>query len=369
MKKVLIFLLFFLTAFFPGKILAQQENFEEETLEARVLKVVEQGKKSLFEGGENQFFQELEVIITKGSLKGSRVRVENGGLPMSYVPVYKAGDELVVSYSKDQEGNDYFVITDFIRRKPLLWLFGFFLLAVVLIGRWQGISSLLGMFVSFLVIFKFILPKISEGHDPVMIAILGSLLIIPPSFILSHGFNKKSAISIISTLIALVITGLLANLFVIATQLSGFASEEAAFLQVANPGLINMKGLLLAGIIIGVLGVLDDITISQAAIVKQLREVNPKFKTSELYHKAMSVGKDHIASMVNTLVLVYAGAALPLMLLFIGNPRPFSEVINYEIISGEIVRTLVGSVGLVLAVPITTFIASVWKEKSSPPRS
>ena len=359
MKKTLVILLFLLGAVFtPKVILAQESHYQEEILEARVEKIIREGKV------EGQLFQELELLVTKGSLAGEKIMVENGNLPMSYVTQYKAGDEVVLSYSQDHEGNDSFAITDFVRRKPLLWLFGLFLLMTIVIGRFQGLSSLAGMAVSFLVIFKFILPKISQGLNPVMVAILGSLLIIPPTFILSHGINKKTFVSIVGTAIALVITGFLASFFVTIAKLSGFATEEAAFLQVANPGLINMQGLLLAGIIIGVLGVLDDITISQAAIVKQLREANPQLKAVELYQKAMSVGKDHIASMVNTLVLVYTGAALPLMLLFVGSPRPFSEVVNYEIIAAEIVRTLVGSIGLILAVPITTLLAA-WVTKKS----
>jgi uncharacterized membrane protein len=233
----------------------------------------------------------------------------------------------------------------------------------VFIGKWQGATSLVGMGLSFLVIFKFILPKISAGSDPVQIAILGSLVIIPATFILSHGLNKKTGIAIAGTLIALIITGVLAKAFVEAAKLTGFASEEAGFLQAYKPDLINIKGLLLAGIIIGVLGVLDDITVSQSAIVEQLKEANPRLKAGELYKKAMTVGKDHIASMVNTLVLVYTGAALPLLLLFVDNPHPFSEIVNYEIIADEVVRTLVGSIGLMLAVPITTFIAVVAADK------
>lgn len=360
MKKVIIFFLILILLgiiLAPGKILAQAEGYREESLEARVEKVKSEGFV------EGNYFQQLEMLVTKGSLKGQTVEVQNGGMPMSNIPKYKIGDEVIVSFSQDQEGNANFMITDFIRRRSLFWLLGLFLLAVIVIGRFQGLSSLAGMTVSFLVIFKFILPQIAQGHDPVLIAILGSLMIIPSTFILSHGINKKTIISVLGTLIALVITGLLANFFVTAAKLSGFATEEAGFLQAANPGLINMRGLLLASIIIGVLGVLDDITISQAAIVKQLKETDPKLKAIELYQRAMSVGKDHIASMVNTLVLVYAGAALPLMLLFINNPRPWTEVINYEIIAGEVVRTLVGSIGLILAVPITTLIASVVQDK------
>src|SRR3990167_3548556 len=202
------------------------------------------------------------------------------------------------------------------------------------------------MGLSFFVIFTFVLPQILSGKDPIFIAITASLFIIPISFYLSHGLNRKTTAAVIGTIIALVVTGILANVFVDAARLTGFASEEAAFLQQAKPDLINIRGLLLAGIIIGVLGVLDDITVSQSAIVFQLKEANPRIRFDELYMRAMDVGQDHISSMVNTLILVYTGAALPLLLLFIDNPHPFSEVINYEIIADEVVRTLVGSIGL-----------------------
>ena len=307
---------------------------------------------------EWQLYQKLELLVLKGSLKGEVIEAESGNLPTSNLPKYKVGDGLIVAYSQDLEGNRVFYITDYIRRNSLLWLFAIFLIISLLIGRWQGLTSLIGLAISFLVIFKFILPQIYNGADPVQIAILASLVIIPVTFLLSHGLNKKTGVAIAGTLAALILTGILANLFVNLSQLTGFASEEAGFLQAYKPGLINMKGLLLAGIIIGVLGILDDITISQAAIVDQLKKANPKLRLKELYKKAMNVGRDHIASMINTLILVYTGAALPLLLLFINNPSPFSQVINYEIIADEVVRTLVGSIGLILAVPITTLIAA-----------
>jgi len=285
-------------------------------------------------------------------------------LPMSNLQKYKSGDELVISYGKDFEGNDTFYISDYIRRGSLLWLFIIFIICTVVIAKWRGLLSLLGMGISFFVIYSFILPKISTGSNPVEIAILGSLIIIPVSFFLSHGLNKKTVVAIAGTLIALMITGVLATMFVESAQLTGFASEEAGFLQTIKQGSVNIKGLLLAGIIIGVLGVLDDITISQSAIVFQLKETNEKLGFFELYKRAMNVGQDHISSMVNTLVLVYTGAALPLLLLFIDNPHPFSEIVNYEIIADEVVRTLVGSIGLILAVPITTVIASLVAEQT-----
>ena len=336
----LLFVLSVLLVVFSSEVCAQEEAPPEEFFEGRVEKVLE----------EDENHQKLEVLITKGSQKGQKMEIEVGGEFQKVGQVkYKEGDEVVVS--------SLGYITDFVRRKPLLWLFITFVVLTIAIGRFWGLTSLLGMGISFLVIFKFILPQILAGRDPILIAILGSLLIIPVTFYLSHGFNKKTTTAIIGTLISLIVAGILAKVFVELTHLTGYASEEAAFLQVMKEETINIRGLLLAGIIIGVLGVLDDITISQAAVVEQLRYANPNLKPGELFKRAMRVGQDHIASMVNTLILVYTGAALPLLLLFVNNPHPFTEVVNYELIAEEIVRTLVGSIALISAVPITTFLA------------
>ncbi len=370
MKRIFSIILFSLIAFFAfnTSVLAQtemvDEPLKEETLEAVVEKILEEKQIKPMGSEELQLYQKLELLVTKGSLKDKKITVENGDVAVANNLKYKVNDKVIVIFSKNFEGDDYFYITDYIRRDSLVWLFIIFVVSAVVIAKWRGILSLVGMGISFLVIFSFILPKILSGSNPVEIAILGSLIIIPVSFFLSHGFNKKTIVAIAGTLIALIITGILANVFVEAAKLTGFASEEAGFLQAARGGLINIKGLLLAGIIIGVLGVLDDITISQSAIVFQLKEANEKLKFNELYKRAMNVGQDHISSMVNTLVLVYTGAALPLLLLFIDNPHPFSEIVNYEIIADEIVRTLVGSIGLILAVPITTVIAALVAEKT-----
>ncbi len=370
--KIKIFLIVFFFFFLNSvhSVFGQEDDFQsglsqqEESLEATVVSILEE-KEILTEFNKKQFYQKLEVLVNKGSLKEQKIVIENGNIPMINLQKYKLGDNLIISFNKDFEGNDIFFITDYIRRDSLFWLFFIFIILTILVARWRGFNSLLGMGISFLVIFKFILPKILEGSDPIQIAIIGSFFIIPITFYLSHGFNKKTTVSVVGTSTALIITGILASIFVEATKLSGFVSEEASFLQLATQGLINIKGLLLAGIIIGVLGILDDVTISQSAIVFQLKQANPKMKSKDLYKKAMDVGRDHIASMVNTLVLVYTGAALPLLLLFIDNPHPFSEVINYEIIAEEIVRILVGSIGLILAVPITTFIACLSANNSN----
>ena len=366
MKKIiLVILLLFLFCLLPkGFICAQDESIgqppKEETLEAVITNILEEKEIEAME--KKQLYQKLELKVTKGFLKDKKIIIESGNLPLANLQKYKTGDKVAVSFGKNFEGKNSFYITDYIRRNSLFWLFAIFIILAVIIGKWRGLTSILGMMLSFVVIFVFILPNIAKGVDPVQTAIFGALFIIPITFYLSHGFNKKTTIAVVGTIIALIITGVLANIFVEAAKLTGFASEEAGFLQSYKPDLINMKGLLLAGIIIGVLGVLDDITISQSAIVFQLKDANPKIKLAELYQRAMNVGQDHIASMVNTLVLVYTGAALPLLLIFINNPHPLSEIINYEIIADEVVRTLVGSIGLILAVPVTTFVAALVAE-------
>ncbi len=346
-----------------GSLLTSPALAQEETLEATVTEVLEEKQITPEFSEEEQLYQKLKLSVTKGSLKGKTITIESGILTKVNQQKYEVDDKVIVSHSKDLNNQDVYFITDYVRRDSLAWLFFIFIVLAIAIGKWRGLTSLLGMALSFLIIFSFILPKISSGGDPIQAAIIGSLFIIPVTFYLSHGFNKKTTVAIIGTIIALIITGILAGIFVGAAKLTGFASEEAGFLQAAREGEINIKGLLLAGIIIGVLGVLDDITVSQSAIVFQLKKANLKMKFEELYKRAMDVGQDHISSMVNTLILVYTGAALPLLLLFVDSSHSFLEVINYEIIADEIVRTLVGSIGLILAVPITTLLAALTSEK------
>jgi uncharacterized membrane protein len=360
MKKIFFVISLLLVLFsFSVPVSAQTESTgsptKEETLEAVVSKVIEEKKIEVMQ--KKQLYQKLELTVTKGSLKGNKIIIENGNIPLANNQKYYQGDRVFVSYSKDNKGNDIFYIRDYIRTNYLYLLFIIFIFLTILVAKKRGITSLLAMSFSFLIIFYSILPNILNGRDPVIAVIMASVFIVPVTFFLSHGFNKKTVAAILSSIIALIIVGILSVVFIELTKLTGFSSEEAGFLQIFKQGAINMKGILLAGIIIGALGVLDDITVSQAAVVFQLKETNKKLTEKELYQQATNVGQDHISSMVNTLVLVYAGAALPLFLLFVNNPHPFSETINYEIIAEEIVRTLVGSIGLILSVPIATFIA------------
>jgi len=361
-KLLASFFLFLLTlSLFASSISAQTEP-KEEVLEGEVVKVVNMQKEDPL--GESYLFQDVEVKIYKGSLKSETINIVNDRISITNTPEYKEGDKVLILHTQNlYDGQDVFYITDYVRRDGLLILFIMFVILAIAIGGKWGVSSLLGMAFSFLVIFKFILPQIIDGKNAVLVAIVGSAIIIPVSFSLSHGLKMKTLIASAGTVIALIATGLLAYFAVNITHLTGFSSEEAAFVQTQLEGAVSTRGLLLAGMIIASLGILDDITISQASVVSELKKANKKYGPGQLFKKGMNVGRDHIASLINTLVLVYAGASLPLLLLFVNNPSPFSEVVNIEMIADEIVRTLVGSMGLILAVPITTFLAAYYYQK------
>jgi uncharacterized membrane protein len=271
--------------------------------------------------------------------------------------LYEAGQQVRLAVISQEGFEPTYFISDFRRSTPLLVLAALFITAVVAFGRGQGARALIGLTLTFLLIIGFIIPAVLDGRSPLTVAIVGSLLIMIVTLYLSHGFSAKTTAAVVGTSLALLVTGLLAVAFVSATNLTGFASEEARLANVEVGGL-SLRGLLLAGIIIGGLGVLDDVTMSQASTVFQLRRANASLGFTELLRGALNVGRDHIAATVNTLFLAYAGASLPLLILFAGSPDPFGTVVTSETVAVEIVRTLVGSIGLIAAVPITTALAA-----------
>jgi uncharacterized membrane protein len=278
---------------------------------------------------------------------------------------YREGQKVrLASITQEGVGPTYY-ISDFRRSTPLLVLAALFITAVIAFGRGQGARALLGLGLTFVVIVGFIVPAVLDGGNPPAIAIVGSLLIMIVTLYLSHGFSAKTTSAAVGTALALLATGLIAVIFVSAANLTGFASEEARLANFSVGGL-SLRGLLLAGIIIGGLGVLDDVTMSQASIVFQLQRANPAARFADLVRGALAVGRDHIAATVNTLFLAYAGASLPLLILFAGSPDPLGTVLTSETVAVEIVRTLVGSIGLIAAVPLTTALAAALAVGESP---
>ena len=337
---IIIFILFFNV----GKISAQQP---EQRYEAEITSL-----------NSNK----VEVMVKNGDLKDRKYPVALFDAKQIETQNLQIGDNVIVILTQNQSGVKSAIIQDHVRRTPLLILFLLFLMVVIVIGRLKGVLSFVAMVASFFIIVRMVIPQIMIGNDPILIALLGALFIIPLTFYISHGLRRQTTIAVVGTFLALFLTGILAYIFVIFAKLTGFAAEEAVYIQ-ALGGNINIRSLLLAGIIIGSMGVLDDITISQTSIVEKLRKANPKYTRWELYREAMDVGRDHIASLVNTLILVYTGAALPLLVLFNTSQFSYGEAVNMEMVATEIVRTLVGSIGIVTAVPITTFIAVFYLSK------
>lgn len=303
----------------------------------------------------------VEVEITSGAQDGARIQAEQGTMmSSSQDQKLKIGDRVIISHLVNTDGTDVYFVADLVRRRPLFWLTMAFLVAVTAIGGWRGLRSFVGLIISFLVLFSYIIPQIITGKNPIVVAVTGSFVILFTTLYLAHGFSRKTTAAVLGTIASLILTSVLALLFVNLTRLSGFGSEEAGFLTMFPAITLNLKGILLAGIIIGALGVLDDITISQSASVFELHDTDKHLSAGELYHRGLRIGRDHIASLVNTLVLAYAGASLPLLLLFfISGGEPLSILVSREMIATEIVRTLVGSLGLISAVPITTAIAAL----------
>jgi uncharacterized membrane protein len=343
-------------------IAAQQFSFMPETsqFQAEITQIIEQGQRQ--DGEQSIPFQKLLVTLTTGPAAGQTVTITTTGSDSSNPLSYQLGDTVWVTQTGQLDlapASQPYVITDFVRGEPLLVLSLLFAGLVIAIGKWRGLLSLLALVLSFGVLVKVTLPLILLGWNPILVSILTAGLILPTNFYFSHGWNLKTHVAIISTILALTVTSFLAQLFITQTHLTGLASEEANFLLVEKPGLINLKSLVLAAVIVGALGILDDITVAQTSVVFELKKANQAFGWKELYQRGMVIGQDHISSMVNTLILVYAGAALPLLLLFTNNPHPLGEVLNLEIIAEEIVKTLVGSIGLIFAAPITTALAAL----------
>jgi len=245
------------------------------------------------------------------------------------------------------------------RRAPLLWLALAFAAIVLALGRWRGLRSLAGLAISLLVLAKFVVPAILSGRDPVAVALVGGLAVMLVTILLTHGIGAKSLAALLGTTASLTLTVALAELFTGLANLSGLASDQSTLLAVGQEQL-SLQGLVLAGMVIGALGVLDDVTVSQASTVMALRAANPRQRFRDLYTGALSVGRDHVAATVNTLVLAYAGAALPTVLLFSVAGMSFGNAVNSEGVAQDIVATLVGSIGLIAAVPITTALAALF---------
>ncbi len=362
MKKFLI-ILFLILAPLGWARADNSDGLPEKVFPARVTNILD-SKIVTTPDGTTVPAQVLELKGLEGAYKDKIITWDSSQQEGDSKNVYQVGDKVSVEASFDDKGNVKYFIQDYVRTDSIEWLFIVFILTLLVVGRTKGLRAAVSLVASFFVIMKYILPQIMDGSDPIIVTLIGSFLILLTVIYVTEGFNKRSHVAVASIFVSLVLTLVLSWYFVDLAKLSGLSSEEAGFLTSFGGGIIDFKGLLLAGIIIGALGVLDDVVISQIAAVEEIYAADKSQTRRQIYKKAYSVGLSHISSMTNTLFLAYAGASLPLLILFLSGQSAFSsswQAVNNESLATEIVRTLAGSVGLVLAVPISTLLA-VWVE-------
>jgi uncharacterized membrane protein len=325
-------------------------------LDATVRSVHQGSCKDLDAGGRTTC-QLADAILRSGPDRGTTVSFRLFGTDFS-APTLHADDKVVLLETPSTAPDSRYAFADFQRRSPLLLLGALFVVVVVAFGRWHGVRALAGLAASLAVVTLFLLPSLLRGHSAVPVALVATSAVAFLALYLAHGLGNNTTVALVGTLISLGVITALAVAFVGATHLTGLTDEASQVLRVIADA-VDPRALLIAGTVIGALGVLDDVTVTQVSAVAELREARPELGRRELYRRALRIGRDHVSSTVNTLVLAYAGASLPLLLYFSQVGQPAGRVLTREVVAVEIVRTLVGSIGLVLAVPVTTALAAL----------
>jgi uncharacterized membrane protein len=373
-----------LVVLWPGGAPSHQRTgvgFDRQTQQATVTQVVSVSCKSVNASGGNSLGDTSttggsSAEQQKGTCKKATIRVDTGkDKGRTFTEIVQPdqsrqlhqGEKVVAAYEPSAPRDLQYSVADVNRRFPMALLAGIFALAVVIVGRLRGVMALVALAISFLILNFFILPAILQGSNPLLVAVIGSSAIMLIALYLCHGLSARTSVAVLGTLISLVLIGFLGSLFIGWAALTGNTDDNTGLIHGLYPS-IDMSGLLLAGVIIGSLGVLDDVTVTQTSAVWELHEANPSTGWRGLYRAGIRIGRDHIASVVNTLVLAYAGAALPLLLLFSIAQSSVGAVANSELVAEEIVRTLVGSIGLVASVPVTTLLAALVVSADRPSR-
>lgn len=302
----------------------------------------------------------VSVTMVSGDLFGETVMVST----VPGIEDFAVGDDVEVTF--DEFGMAIAVVpadisaqyqfADFERTNVLIIAFVIFAVAVIALGRWRGVAALAGLGATLIIVLVWLLPAILDGASPALVALVGASAIAYVALYLSHGFSLMTTVALVGTLAALFLTTLLSAIAVEAARFTGFVTEESTLLTLFDG--IDVSGLVLAGMVLGAAGALDDVTVTQSSAVWQLRGVRPDATSSDLWRAGLRIGQHHIGSTVNTLLLAYLGASLPLAVLFILAQQSLGTVVNSEVVAVEVIRTLVGSIGLVSAVPVTTWLAA-----------
>lgn len=362
-RKILVVGCFIIFIFGTHSVYAQNELVPDKvsSMKARVLSIEKEEMREVPGTDAQTSFQTIKVEILDGSEKGRLVTIDNDYLNL------KKGQVFYLTHTvSNLDDTDYYTVNDPYRLPQVLAIVGLFVLVVIIFGGKQGVRGLISLTGSFALIFFVLLPGIMHGYSPLLVTVgVSSLIIIVGSYV-THGFNRTTTAAVIGMISTVSVTGLLAYWSVHFTQLTGFGSEEAVYLNLNARGSIDILGLLLGGIIIGLLGVLYDAAIGQSVAVDELTKIAPHVSRQKIFKRALRIGHEHIGALVNTLAIAYVGASLPLLLLFYKTSgASFAQLANTEIFSTEIVRIMIGSIGLVLAVPVTTFVSVLMLVKKS----
>ena len=373
MKKIIFsfILTLVLGLSFVSSVLAQ--DFENEAtsqdgegLKAKVLEVITEEEKTR-EDGSIYKQQNLRLEAVEGPRRGQEIIYYGiSDIEVANANFYKAGDRVFVDIFQDESGQETVYVVDFVRNKALYILAFIFVLAVIVVGRTKGIRALLSLFLSFVVILKFILPQILAGRDPFLVSLIGGLAIMAAIIYITEGINRKSHIAIFSVLLSLLLTLVLSVIFSNLARLTGLSQEDTIFLIGIGQVEINFRGLLLAGMLIGAIGVLDDIIVGQIEAVARIKEANPSLSPRKIFMLAYKIGNTHLGAIINTLFLTYAGASLSLLLLFVIHQETglsLTRALNSEAVTTEVIRTMVGSIGVMASMPIATFLAAYGMKK------
>lgn len=359
MKKLL--LLAFVLIFLPSSSFAQESELvpdKFETVKAKVISINSQENRLIPGTSKETIFQSINIEILEGRAKGQTTSVENDHLKL------ETGDIFYLRITTHSDGSVVYAVSEPYRINQIILLTIIFLALVVIFGGWQGLRGLASLAGSLILIFYIMLPQLLAGHSPLLVSILVASLIIVVGSYITHGFNRTTSSAVVGMVITVLLTGALSFYAVGSTKLTGYGSEDAVYLSFNTNGILDMPGLLLAGILIGLLGVLYDVAIGQAITVEELLRAAPHMSTRKVFERAIRVGREHIGALINTLAIAYVGASLPLLLLFYSSSSaPLAGILNREDFSTEIVRTLIGSSGLVLAVPITSLVSVLMLRK------
>lgn len=325
-----------------------------ERVKAEVLSIEDEYEREITGTDATAFVQESRIEILGGEKEGEIVPLTSEKVTL------KVGDTIYVDRVVDISGNEYITYADFERRPVIYAVAALFVIMLIIFAGWQGIRALLSLGGSIAAIVFLLIPALLAGYDPALTSVAIAAVVMVFVLFGTHGVNPRTIIAFAGTYSAVAITGLIAFFSVDVMRLTGFSNDASVYLNFATNGQLDLAGLLLGGIIIGILGVLDDVSITQASVVQELKRANSALRFTELYSRSIKVGKDHIGSLVNTLALAYVGVSLPLILLYAKTESSFITSLNQEVVAAEIIRIIIGSIGLILAVPMTTLVAAWW---------